>query len=334
MPSDPSLALQQAKSLVTALESFDGSPAQHAQILLRLNRLRAAIEYPYDISARFIENTSTMAALNILIRLGALQALPGVSPDSGDDDDKFISAAELARRANCDVSVILRPLRLLAVQGLVNQGPDPLTFRANALTQAFQPSNLGSNPPMGMSFARTWSMLPSYVATHSPEDIDNLLKTPWAYAHGVEGKSFYEGLDGDAVLRKAFDVTMRVMAENTQFRGIFPFKKVKEDVIGKEGVKERAFIVDVGGGKGQALRVIAEECGGFGGMRGVLQDLESVVKVVERDRLPEEVETMVYDAFTEQPVKRKLTPSNTLPNDTTSAISMPFIVFSGHPNPN
>ena len=83
--------------------------------------------------------------------------------------------------------------------------------------------------------------------------------------------------------------------------GIFPFSSSKEEV---EAEQDRAFVVDISGGKGQALLHIQKETEKVFGTSAKLiqQERPDILEQIE----PEEIvgiEPMPYDFHTEQPVK-------------------------------
>jgi hypothetical protein len=83
--------------------------------------------------------------------------------------------------------------------------------------------------------------------------------------------------------------------------GMFPFASL-EDQVKKE--PERPFVVDIAGGRGQALLAIQTECPEAFGGKLILQDLPIVINSLK----PKEVngiEPTVYDIFTPQPVNSK-----------------------------
>jgi hypothetical protein len=76
-------ALEEAEKLVAALRSFDqGSPAEHLAVLKLTDKVRMALEEPYDITTRLLENMSVSAALYTLLDIGALQKLPAMGTPS------------------------------------------------------------------------------------------------------------------------------------------------------------------------------------------------------------------------------------------------------------
>lgn len=287
--TDVSAALASAKALVASLESFDGSPAQHLALLKQTDRVRSALEGPYDIGTRWLENMSEAGALYVLIHLGVLEKLPV----SGS-----ISAAALAAEANVDVSVITRAMRILVVNGIgIETGTD--TYSSNELAQAFQPMALGSFVCVCVDFMKTWASLPEYVVKHNPEDIHDAKKSPFAWVAGHEGKTYFEVIALDPKQRKLWDLNMQNMEKNFPILDMFPFSLLREKVR-KE--PDRACIVDVGGGRGQALLAIKEQCGDALNGKLVLQDLPVVIDSLKRKDLPG-IEPMSHDIFTPQPVK-------------------------------
>jgi hypothetical protein len=284
-------ALEEAEKLVAALRSFDqGSPAEHLAVLKLTDKVRMALEEPYDITTRLLENMSVSAALYTLLDIGALQKLPA--------DGNSISAVDLAGAVNVDVSAITRMMRVIISNGIaIETAPDE--YMHNVLSQVYQPQALGAFFLVCMDFMKTWVKLPEYFKSHTPEDLSDLKKSPFAFAVGKEGLTYYEVLNLDVEQRNIWNMTLQQMEKNMPILGMFPFATLKEQV---EKEPERPFIVDVGGGRGQALLAIQTECPGAFGGKLILQDLPIVIDSLK----PEEIagiEPMVYDIFTPQPVK-------------------------------
>lgn len=87
------------------------------------------------------------------------------------------------------------------------------------------------------------------------------------------------------------------MEANMPILGMFPFATLKDQV---EKEPERPFIVDVGGGKGQAMLAIETECPKFFGGNVILEDLPIVIDSLKSEDLPG-IEPTVHDIFTLQP---------------------------------
>jgi hypothetical protein len=146
---------------------------------------------------------------------------------------------------------------------------------------------------------------PEYFKTKTPEELIDLRKTPYSCAYGSEGKTFYEVLTATPERFNMFNKAMMQMEKNLPLLGMFPFLSLKDEVLAEP---ERAFIVDIGGGRGQALLAIQQETAvAFNsGSKLILQDRPVVL-----DSIPQElvlgIEKMPYDFYTEQPVKSELT---------------------------
>lgn len=150
-----------------------------------------------------------------------------------------------------------------------------------------------------MDFQKTWVKLPDYLKSHQPTELYDLKKSPFAFAAGKEGLTYYEVLDEDVKHPDIWNNTMMQMENNMPIIGMFPFALMKERV---EEAPERAFIVDIGSGKGQAMLAIETECPKFFGGKIILQDLPIVINSLKQDDLPGITPT-IHDIFTPQPVK-------------------------------
>jgi hypothetical protein len=96
-----------------------------------------------------------------------------------------------------------------------------------------------------------------------------------------------------------FNMTMMQMEKSVPVLGMYPFHILKYEV---EAEKERPFIVDIGGGRGQALVAIQKEAPAGFGAKMILQDRPDVIGSLTPEDIPN-IEPMVYDFFTPQPVK-------------------------------
>lgn len=290
--SDVSAAIAATEKLLESLKAYDGTPSSHITLLNQTDRVRAELEQPYDVITRFYEHLTVAGALNMLLRIGALHKLP--------TDGTSIKAVDLAAAVNIDVTAIHRAMRVILVQGIATEtGPDEYTH--NQLSLALLPENAGSFFLLCMDLSKAMGMLPDYFKTHAPQDIYDLTKSPFVYSVGKEGRSYYEVLNDDVEQRNLWNVALQSAEKNMPVRGMFPFESLKEQV---EKEPERAFVVDIGGGRGQALLAIQEDCpNGFGG-KLILQDLPIVIESLKPEEIPN-IEATVHDLFTPQLVKSK-----------------------------
>jgi hypothetical protein len=290
--NDVSAAIAATEKLLASLKAYDGSSSAHLTLLNETDRVRAELEQPYDVVTRLYEHLSVCGALNMLLRIGAMHKLPS--------DGTSIKAADLATAVNVDVTAIHRAMRVIIVQGIASEtGPDEYTH--NQLSQALLPEAAGAFFLLCMDLSKSMGTLPEYFKSHKPEDLYDLTKSPFAYSVGKEGRSYYEVLNDDVDQRNIWNAALQMAEKNMPVRGMFPWVSLKEQV---EKEPERAFVVDIGGGRGQSLLAIQDECSGTFGSKLILQDLPIVIDSLKPEEIPN-IDATVHDLFTPQPVKSK-----------------------------
>lgn len=287
---DTSAALRAAEELVEALKrNPKAGHAEHLALLSRVDQVRTALATPYDVIDKWQEVLCTAGSMYTLISTGAITVIP---------NEGSITAAELAAALRMDVSAVQRLMRVAVVAGFFTEtAPD--TYAHNALSQAFQVDALGCFFLICMDFNKTSMALPDYFKTHQPTDLYDLRKSPFCFGVGREGKTYYDALEENVEQRKIWNASMQAIEKNMPISGMFPWESLREQV---EADRERAFVVDVAGGRGQALLKLQEEIPGAFGGKLILQDLPIVINTLQPENIPG-IEPMVYDIFTPQPVK-------------------------------
>lgn len=278
------------RPLLEALESYNGSPTSRLTLLQHTRRLQAALEEPHEKMTNFIEGASALTALSILIRVNALENLP----ESGS-----ITVADLARTCGVPVTILTRAFRVLTANG-ISKETEPHTYVHNEASRFFLPALLGGFTSSMSDCIRAVGALPDYVKSHSEDDLSYPTKSPYSFMAGYEGKTFYEILEMDPQQRRLADLGMKNSDRGFPVLGLFPFE-ILEGKVRKE--PERPFVVDIAGGRGQALLQIQKRCP-FGG-KFILQDLAVVIESLGPGDVPG-IETMVYDMLMPQPVESGL----------------------------
>ncbi|KAN0104260.1 S-adenosyl-L-methionine-dependent methyltransferase [Hyaloscypha variabilis] len=249
------------------------------------------------IQQRFMDLNSR-PYLNVTIRLALSLSLFEALPPSG----SITLTALTTLLPTCTPEFLFRLLRVLsAFEILTITYPPP----SHHLHISHTPLSLFLlSPAAKASFLNHFEILlpahlasvPGYFHKHgfqSPVDPKNV---PFTFAHGTVDEDFFDLLVKDSEKLALFNDAMTIMAVLglKPLGGLYPFDRLVEN---EEGVA----LVDVGGGKGQMLRVIGEA---WPGMRGrlCLQDLQVVLDggvVVDS-----EVRLVGYDFFKEvQPIK-------------------------------
>ncbi len=95
---------------------------------------------------------------------------------------------------------------------------------------------------------------PQYLKTHTEADLKDLKKSPYAYAKGLEGKTYYEVISADPERFEMFNQTLVQMDKALPVLGMFPFGSLKAQV---EAEPDRPFLVDIGGGYGRVVTSVS-----------------------------------------------------------------------------
>jgi hypothetical protein len=239
--------------------------------------------------------------VNITLRLVFELSLLEAVPTSG-----ALTITEAARKVNASEEFIFRLIRVLGAFHILEVTYPP-EVSINLVSFSHTPlSRFLLSPLAKASFRNHFEiMLPSHLGSvpgyyhkhgfKSPEDSKNV---PYTFAHGAVNESFFDLLVKDEEKLAFFNDAMAIMA----VLGLKPVGSLyafDQLVPNEDGVA----LVDIGGGKGQMLKVIQEA---YPAMKGklVLEDLKVVLDggVVVGD----EVVRTPYDFFKEvQPIKGK-----------------------------
>lgn len=292
--SQVSRALEVARKLVADLEAYEDNQASHMALIKQFDRVRNILQQPMDLVTRLFEDLSLGGAFHTILGIRAYHAMPS--------DGSSITADELARITNASSTVIHRIYRVCVNHGVfIETAPD--TYAHNDFSRALDPMGMGSFFMVTLEFTRAWIHLPEYLASHQPDDIFSLRKSPAVYSVGKEhlGKSYYEllDIDPDPERHDIWNTNMYMVDQLMPIAGMFPFLCLKDAVEKEPG---RPFLVDIGAGLGQSCLAIQRDIDGSFNGRFILQDLPGVIDRLKPERLPG-VELMAYDAFTPQPVK-------------------------------
>ncbi|KAK8122864.1 hypothetical protein PG984_011534 [Apiospora sp. TS-2023a] len=260
-----------AEELLASLKSQQPlTNTSRAALLHHIDKLRCGLQGPAEAMAfQRILNIFT-PAMNVLVEHRVFDHVPLHGA---------IGLDELASKIGWDPAVLGRFLNVVLLQGILEE-PEPRVYR-----------HMESQLTLG-------NKISDYLKTHAPEDVYNPLKCPVAYARGAEGKTYYQILEENPTFADVWHKGM-TQAPLNPVVGMFPFREMQQAV---EAEPDRAFVVDVGGGRGNALVDVMEECRGSFGASMVLQDLEEVLQGRDPVRI-DGVQVMPHDFYDEQPVK-------------------------------
>lgn len=147
--------------------------------------------------------------------------------------------------------------------------------------------------------------MPAFLASTKYQNPTNYMDSPFQYGHQTR-LGFWEYLKEDPERMKLFSSGMQSLAtvgSGMRSSGAYPF----EEELGREEVKETdVLVVDVGGGRGQALEAIKASWPASKG-RMVLQDVRDVIDDAEASELPGFIEPMAASFRERQPVEGQYT---------------------------
>lgn len=96
-PGPNAVLIAAASEFAEAVKAFDGDPVAQRQLVKEADRLRILLENPMDALMRMWDVNECIAALNFLVELDVLEAIP---------KEKSISSKDLAEIVKVDESAI------------------------------------------------------------------------------------------------------------------------------------------------------------------------------------------------------------------------------------
>ncbi|TVY26782.1 O-methyltransferase [Lachnellula hyalina] len=291
MATSNSDLVRKAEAILASAKSFKGDRAERYELMKQVDLFYQDLEDPMDAMLKQFSSTSVSTSLAVMVASGAFEKMP---------KQGSITAKELGALVKIEPNVIARLMRMLTGTGIIElTGDDTYAHTPKSLVYlqgaAVDFWNLCTN------FTQCFLRFPEYFKTKTPEDLIDLRKTPYSFAYGAEGLTFYEVLASKPETLNMFNKAMMQQEASLPTLGMFPFASLKNEV---EAEPQRAFVVDIGGGRGQSLLLIQQETSnGFGtSSKMILQDKPHVLDTIPPELVPG-IEKVPYDFYTEQPIK-------------------------------
>jgi len=200
--------------------------------------------------------------------------------------EESIAIAELAEKTGVGLSLLERFIHfLVSVQVLAAPAPDRVALTRQSIGYR------GRSPAAMLTLhAFDFTMVPvaswpEFFKRTGPVESMRANQVPIGVALGHPEKTFYELLEMDPERTKVFNSTMQVATAGMPASGMYDFAWVGDYASNAETTeaRERPLIVDVGGGKGQALKVICKENPKIPASRCVLFDRPEVIEDAEKE---------------------------------------------------
>ncbi|KAK3897129.1 hypothetical protein C8A05DRAFT_20041, partial [Staphylotrichum tortipilum] len=252
---------------------------------------------PVELMYRMMRDLAHMTAIRLFLKWNVFDHIPA-------EDGSAISYAAISDRVGAEEGLIARLGRALVSYGTLRQGPGDgvmhtdfsLSLLAEPLARALIEATLDTH-------LTALATLPQYFASVGLVEPPNPLQSPLAFAENRLGTSVFEIVHGDLARRAAFMAAMGAFeAELPALAGGYDLSWAVEQAAREKG---RVLVVDVGGGKGQALVSIFRDVPALPKERCVLQDLPEVVEAAKKEgkKELEGVRMQEVDMHTGQPEK-------------------------------
>ncbi|MCJ1439482.1 hypothetical protein MMC27_008876 [Xylographa pallens] len=281
--------IAEAEQLVVALKAFSGSPTDQAKLVQQFDKLRCLVNTPLDALLFHARPFQILPALNVLMSHGVFDVMPLRGSIAIDD---------VAAAVKLDAAILTRFLRIVLTQGIFKEIA-PGVYEHTAASAIFRTDHAASLYRLGTMQFPQWWKVSDYLHTHSAEQAQDATKVPYVWALDKEGMTYYDALEDDPATADAWHKGMTMIQATQPITGMFPFRSMKAAV---EAEPQRAFVVDVGGGRGNALVSIMEECRGSYGASMILQDMAQVLEGSDPVRV-QGVDNMPQNFYNPQPVK-------------------------------
>ena len=275
--------------LQAAQESTTISHSDSTRLLRAAQNLVTTLEKPANRLVAIAKGPAPHAALRVAFNIKLFEAF----------DTETSTARDLAQRCGVDPVLMARIMRALLCIGIFDEAGEE-TYTHNLLSRPLM------NPAaraMVRGMAETTDImpkLPDYLASldyRNPNDRHNSF---FGFAHQTD-LNMYEWLQAHPEQMKIFNDFQTANAQLNEggVRRILESLLVSGDNLGTNAEdKDRVLFVDVGGGRGEALRKFRRSHPELRG-RVIIEDLP---KVIEGQEVDDGVEAIAHDFFTPQPI--------------------------------
>ncbi|KAK8225710.1 O-methyltransferase-domain-containing protein [Phyllosticta capitalensis] len=221
-------------------------------------------------------------------------------------DQGSISYDDFAAKLGADVVLVRRFCRILVARKVLVQVGDDAIAHTNHSREGKHRSAHGAYFKIAhdclCKSAPDW---PAYFEKYGRKEPSEPSFTPMSFSHGEDASNYWDILyrihvDTVQTCMQDLDIVLPVS-------GMFPFKWIAEN--SHLVAPDAPLVVDIGGGRGQSLQGIMEECPDIPAERLVLQDMPSVIENGKQLKIEalEDIQRVPIDFFVDLPVKGSLT---------------------------
>ncbi|KAM7217201.1 S-adenosyl-L-methionine-dependent methyltransferase [Rhypophila decipiens] len=285
-----------------AADIRDGSLSWGAGSQERHKVLRAAkevielIRQPHEIFAEWLSVLTPMAATRLFIEWRVFENIPV---------DDTISYAHLASKVDVQQSLLVRLAWNLLPAGILKQvGEDRITHTPKSQLYMTRNPITGMICHMFDNSIPSLMYLPKFFETYGRIEPTDRLNTVSAISHGLPGKTVWEIMTETGTMAN-FALAMSVeKGASWPNLGSYDMSWAVKSGAMKEN-RDRAILVDVGGGRGHAVKAILEATPGLDPARCVLEDIPEIIDTAKASAGPviAGIQFVATDFHAEQPVQ-------------------------------
>ncbi|OAL18498.1 hypothetical protein AYO20_11745 [Fonsecaea nubica] len=230
-----------------------------------INVVREPGETPYEFSTHMAE----MGAIRMFMKMKAFDKIPL---------EGSISYEDLAASLGAEVPLVTRMAWMMVATGFLHQ------IGENRVAHSRLSKLYVSGNAQGVFFQIMfdeamvpWAQWPQFFAKYGLKEPKLGNHNPHSFAWGDPDKNFWEVISKDPERLVDFNQSMNTLDEVLPVTGMYDFSWIAKNT---EDPEDRPLIVDVGGGKGQALKRIMAAFPEIPAKRLVLQDRAPVIQEV------------------------------------------------------
>lgn len=160
-------------------------------------------------------------------------------------------------------------------------------------------------------FLQPMTDLPAYLKKHGPVEPTSFYVNPYSEYHNAadSGLTTWEIMSKDPDKIKTFQIGLTTGDAMVPVVGYYDFNQLALTDEEIQQDPERVSLVDIGGGVGNVVQRILQASPKLNPSNIVLEDLESILELSEKEKsAPEGVRKVVHDFWTPQPIKGKPDP--------------------------
>lgn len=295
MAHNPSASwlLSLVEDIKTSIERDDASnTTTRPDLLVKISRLRDAVEAPQDSLLRIYSQPLQNAALRVAVELDLLKIISSTNLPT---HEMGTGLAQLAGRSHGDSKLIARIMRVVTAMGIcVEVGQEH--YISNSLNEVIVQAGYTAGVkfhfdveiPAIITLVECLSKISFQSPTHASQ-------SAFDYAFGA---SFFDWMKENPATLGCFDLYMA--GRRVGKASWLDYYPIHERLIKGTNVENAIFMVDVGGGHGHDLKSLRDRYGheGLPG-RLILQDLAAETTEDTRTIF----ESMLHNFFEPQPIK-------------------------------